>query len=180
MQFRLGSAGEPNVWSHCYSVPYMKIPINNQVILRYDGRNVVGWLKTNIVCKPKIRWCHQKETFFALLALCAGNSPGTGGFPSQRPATWSFDLRLNERLSKQLIRQWFETPLRSLWRHCYEQISFIFAVFSHAYGTPGLTTMWWHVCHVWNWGNCPRRVDDKVFFACCRKVSRQRNALTHF
>ena len=30
-----------------------------------------------------------------------------------------FDLRLNKRLSKQRRRQWFETPSRSLWRHCY-------------------------------------------------------------
>ena len=33
LKFRLGSANEPNVSSHCYSVPYMKIPANNQVIL---------------------------------------------------------------------------------------------------------------------------------------------------
>ena len=26
-------------------------------------------------------WCHQMETFFKLLALCAGNSPVTGEFP---------------------------------------------------------------------------------------------------
>ena len=31
-----------------------------------------------------------------------------------------FDLRLNKRLSKQLRRRWFETPLRPLWRHCNE------------------------------------------------------------
>ena len=57
----------------------------------------------------------------ALQALCAGNSPVTGEFPSQRPVTRSFDiffeLHLNIRLSKQSRRQWFETPLRSLWRH---------------------------------------------------------------
>ena len=45
------------------------------------------------------------ETFSALLALCAVNSPVTGEFPSQKPVTRSFDisfdLRLNERLSKQ-------------------------------------------------------------------------------
>ena len=29
-----------------------------------------------------------------------------------------FDLRLNKRLSKQLWGWWFETPSRSLWRHC--------------------------------------------------------------
>ena len=28
-------------------------------------------------------WCHQMETFSALLALCAGNSPVTGEFPAQ-------------------------------------------------------------------------------------------------
>ena len=44
------------------------------------------------------------ETFSALLALCVGNSPVTGEFPSQRPVTLGFDvffdLRLNKRLSK--------------------------------------------------------------------------------
>ena len=44
------------------------------------------------------------ETFSALLAICAGNSPVTGEFPSQRPVKQSFDaffdLRLNKRLSK--------------------------------------------------------------------------------
>ena len=38
--------------------------------------------------------------------------------------TQSFDvfflnLRLNKRLNKQSRRWWFETPLRSLWCHCY-------------------------------------------------------------
>ena len=32
-------------------------------------------------------WHHQMETFFTSLALCAGNSPVTGEFPSQRPVT---------------------------------------------------------------------------------------------
>ena len=61
------------------------------------------------------------ETFSALLAFCAGNSPVTGEFPTQRPVTQSFDvffdLRLKKRLSKQWRRWWFETPSRSLWRH---------------------------------------------------------------
>ena len=45
------------------------------------------------------------ETISALLAICAGNSPVSGEFPARRPVTWSFDvffdLRLNNRLSKQ-------------------------------------------------------------------------------
>ena len=32
------------------------------------------------------------NTFSALLALCVGNSPVTGEFPSQRPVTRSFDV----------------------------------------------------------------------------------------
>ena len=43
------------------------------------------------------------ETFSALLAICAGNSPVTGEFPAQRPGTRGFDvffgLRQNKRLS---------------------------------------------------------------------------------
>ena len=62
------------------------------------------------------------ETFSALLAICAGNSPVPGEFPAQRPVTRSFDvffdLRLNKRLSKQWWGWWFETLSHPLWRHC--------------------------------------------------------------
>ena len=55
-----------------------------------------------------IKWKH----FSALLALCAGNSPVTSEFPSQRPVTRSFDvfcdLRLNKRLSKQSWGWWWD------------------------------------------------------------------------
>ena len=37
-------------------------------------------------------WRHEMETFSELLALCAGNSPVTGEFPSQRPVTQSFGV----------------------------------------------------------------------------------------
>ena len=61
------------------------------------------------------------ETFSALLAICAGNSPE---FPAQRPVTRSFDvffdLHPNKRLSKQSWGWWFETLSCSLWRHCNE------------------------------------------------------------
>ena len=74
------------------------------------------------ICNPSISVCStgslysasnlmttsSNETFSALLAICAGNSPVTGEF-----------LRLNKRLSKQSWGWWFETPSRSLWRQCY-------------------------------------------------------------
>ena len=67
-------------------------------------------------------WRHQMETFSALLALCAGNSPVPVNSPAQRPVARNFDvffdLRLNKRLSKQLRGWWFETQLRPLWRQC--------------------------------------------------------------
>ena len=66
-------------------------------------------------------WRHLMETFSALLAICARNSPVPGEFPAQRPVTRSFDvsfdLRLNIWLSKQSCGWWFETRSRPLWRH---------------------------------------------------------------
>ena len=66
-------------------------------------------------------WRHQMETFSALLAICAGNSPVPGEFPSQRPVTRGFDvffdLSLNKRLSIQWWGWWFETFSRPLWSH---------------------------------------------------------------
>ena len=76
-----------------------------------------------VLHKVSIRWVcswwrNQMETYYALLAFCAGNSPVTGEFPSQRPVTRSFDsffdLRLNKHLTKRSRGWWFETPSRSL------------------------------------------------------------------
>ena len=97
------------------AVIYIKISrtlklTRSNAIARRHGLNCSPW------------WRYPIETFSALLVLCEGNSPITGEFPSQRPVTQSFDvffdLRLNKRLSKQSRRRWFETPSRSLWRHC--------------------------------------------------------------
>ena len=61
------------------------------------------------------------ETFSALLAICAENSPVPGEFSAQRPVTQSFDiffdLRLHNGLSKQSWGWRFETLSRPLWRH---------------------------------------------------------------
>ena len=61
LKFRLGSANELNVSSHCYSVPYMKIPANNQVIFGvwltpfFFVNNIFAglWLNCNSGC---LRW----------------------------------------------------------------------------------------------------------------------------
>ena len=70
-------------------------------------------------------WHHQMETLSALLALCAGNSPVTGEFPHKGSdeERWCFLWSAPEqRLSKQSRRRWFETPSRSLWRHCNDKM----------------------------------------------------------
>ena len=69
-----------------------------------------GWWIIDEIVPWQVIWCdtwwrRQMETFFyALLALCAGNSLVTGEFPTQRPMIQSFDifvdLDLNTRLSK--------------------------------------------------------------------------------
>ena len=73
-------------------------------------------------------WRYPVETFSALLAICAGNSPVPGEFSAQRPVTRSFgvffDLCLNKRLNKQSWGWWFEIPSRPLWRHCNDSISY--------------------------------------------------------
>ena len=82
------------------------------------------WLQTIIRpgCLIKSWWRHQTETLSALLVLREGNPSVTGGFPSQRPVTRTFDVFFgvhpDKRLRKQTRCWWFETPWRSLWRHC--------------------------------------------------------------
>ena len=98
------------------------IPVLNGLVILVQTVQSLRCLSGSVCCLEWSWWRHQMEAFSALLALCTGNSPVTGEFPSQRPVTRSFDvffdLRLKQQLSKQWRRQWFETPWRSLWRHC--------------------------------------------------------------
>ena len=93
--------------------------------LSYNGKffsEMDPLLLSGSTCRSRLPWWrHQMETLSALLAICAGNSPVPGEFPTQRPVTRSFDvyfdLRPNKRLSKQSLGWWFETLLPPLWRH---------------------------------------------------------------
>ena len=54
----------------------------------YSGNKSIMFTK---IWMPQSWWRHQIEIFSKLLALCEGNSPVTGEFPSQRPVTlWCF------------------------------------------------------------------------------------------
>ena len=117
-------------WTWISPEPECCHPVNFVVIgcprgcLMTPGQSLTTKLTTaDEKCYFSSWWRHQMETFSALLAICAGNSPVPGEFPTLRPVTRSFDvyfdLRLHKRFSKQSWRPWFETPSPSLWRHSY-------------------------------------------------------------
>ena len=70
--------------------------------ITYKYHNTVFCCCYVMVDFTKSRWRHQMETFSALLAFCAGNSPVTRVFPSQRPVTRSYDVLFDSRLNKRL------------------------------------------------------------------------------
>ena len=95
---------------------FCKLGIMSHHVLSEDGilldssmtdRSTELWPESfNWIVTGSAWWRHKMETFSALLAISAGNSPVPGGeFPAPRPVTRSFDvffdLRLNKRLSKQ-------------------------------------------------------------------------------
>ena len=59
-------------------------------------------------------WRQQMETFSALLAICARNSPVIGEFHSQRPVTRSFEVFFDLRLNK----GWVNNRVAIDLRHC--------------------------------------------------------------
>ena len=85
------------------------------------------------------------ETVSALLALCVRNSLVTGEYPSQRPATQSFEdffeIHPNKRLIKEWRRRWLETQSYPLWRHCNEvhPFDYIIESFRHYNDSTSLT-----------------------------------------
>ena len=97
---------------------------------------VISGAHSNIISMDS--WRHQHNALVAehnhddvikwkhFPAICAGNSPVTGEFPTLRPVTRSFDvffhLRLNKRLSKQWWGWWFKALSYPLWRHRNELI----------------------------------------------------------
>ena len=99
-----------------------------------------------VLCRPILStwWRHQMETFSALLALYAGNSPIHGEFPAQRPVMRSFDvfldLRLNKRLSKQSWGWWFEKVSCPWRRHSNAMVQYLFTA-----------TRYWiiQICYSW-------------------------------
>ena len=68
----------------------------------FNVLNIITYSNHNQTHRMKSWWRRQMETFSALLAICAGNSPVTGEFIAQMPVTRSFDVFCNLRLNKRL------------------------------------------------------------------------------
>ena len=102
--------------SYC-GVAYAKFS-SNYIISNDSVQTVIIEVKKNNLSW----WRHQMETLSAFLALCAGNSPVTGEFLSQRQVTRSFDVFFDlhpiKRFSKQSWTWLFEMPWCPLWRYC--------------------------------------------------------------
>ena len=65
--------------------------------LGFNVLKIMALCQADGQCVDTAWWRHQMETFSALLALCAGNSPVTGEFPEQSPVTRSFDVLIRGR-----------------------------------------------------------------------------------
>ena len=83
----------------------------------------MSWLSTRfrVQSVTTIMMTSSNGHIFRVTGHLCGECTGPGEFPAQRPVTPSFDvffdLRLNNRLSKQSGGWWFETLSCPLWRH---------------------------------------------------------------
>ena len=127
----------------CPSVPPIWLCSHHRIIMKFSGAITKDQGKVHAKCQgqgSKVKvievttqlnrfWTvtpvwfrrHQMETLSASLALCAGNSTVTGELTSQMPVARGFDVFIDLRLKRLSKQSWgwlFETPSRSLWRHC--------------------------------------------------------------
>ena len=103
------------------------------------------------------------ETFSAWLALCAGNSPVTGEFPSQRPVTRSFAVLFDLSLNKRLRKNRDAGDLRPLWRHCNSKEN-------RWYNTGMFRT---HCHYYWHWPVEQHRNCCRSFYSLSHNFAKQ-------
>ena len=104
------------------------------------------------------------ETFSTLLAICAGNSPVTGEFSTQRPVTRSFDVFFDLRLNNGWVNNREAGDLRRYRAH-YD-VTAQLRITGILWGEPaylcngnsytGETSLWW------NGPNCEQHLSQKL------------------
>ena len=98
------------VYTPSWSVHSVRVRVWSGSVMVYFGpmsqnhfmRNITGYSQTQGLRWDRCTyqnawWRHQMETFSALLAICAGNSPRK--FPEQRPVTRNFDVSICSRIN---------------------------------------------------------------------------------
>ena len=95
--------------------PFQSVCMQNGHFRQWIGRSPK---EQNFPHDDVIKWKHFPRYWSFVWGIHRSpvNSPHKG--PVTQSFDVIFDLRLNKRLSKPLRRRWFETPPRSLWRHC--------------------------------------------------------------
>ena len=126
----VGGGDSPSVRHHGISTPPQGATEAIYILLTTNHK-CNSFIVKSIFCKVVVSysWTHylfmmtsSNGNIFRVIGPLCGEFTGPGEFPTQRPATRSFDvffdLRLNKRLSKQPWDWWFEAPSWSLWCHC--------------------------------------------------------------
>ena len=103
--YKVSNGSRYDSWKHRVVFWWTVFHLSQSLYLKtVEGASNIVWISSHTW------WRNQMETFSALLAICAGNSPVSGEFPAQRPVTRSFDVffdvRLIGRLSKQPWGWW--------------------------------------------------------------------------
>ena len=100
--------------------------------------SLIGWVQTSI--QPCVT-----NTLSALLALCKGDPPVPGGFPTQRDSNvklWYFAATLNALLNKRSSCMWFIYTMTLTWHYllnnvqsivdpCYNAVIFVLSSLQH-------------------------------------------------
>ena len=126
-----------------------------------------------IRCTP--RWLHQMETFSALLAMCAGNSPVNGEFTTQRPVTQSLDV------PEQTVEQTMEPPV--IWNAnvlCVGNSPVIGEFPAQTASNAELMPIWWRHHVTFAVYYCPRYIQWKERIGKTGTLTRPLNCKLNF
>ena len=135
------------VWWYYYLVYIYNEKNDKSIIIHYEITDFSYYHYRYIIDDKQYMMTSSNGNIFHVTGPLWGET--TGGFPSQRPVTWNFDvffdLCLNKRLSKQSGCWWLEMQWRSLWCHCNELRSLKSLIISHRM-YKGLLKSWYCPC----------------------------------
>ena len=104
-------------------VIFLNKPLNKRLSCRWFEPTLM-WRHCSIhlFCSTTFQswWRHQMETFSALLAIRAGNSPVTGEFYAFGPVTQSFDVFFDPHLNKRLSKHWWGWSVNCVYSRSYD------------------------------------------------------------